>query len=376
MPNIPDPLTVTTWNLENADYLVGSDLTAEDRSRRTQIAQVIRAVDPDVLCVQEGPSGEAGIQSFANEVLDGDWVPVLLTGGDDEPGTYDDAYQIQEFGDFGQWIWFLVRPELTSRCTLQSPSKWQDLVDGDEADGNGRPDHCEKGKWPVHYWGETDTSCYEHFRHPQVLKIDTGAESPLELIGVHLKSKAINEDLEPERDEDGDLVEDYVRAALEARIKMASQARDVRRYVGERFDQASGPSGPGLLVLGDCNDGPGQDLFEEQYLFFNLVTNLQGKVLMAERYFNHALFDVPKRRRWTARFPDEVTGTPASENPLLLDHILMSQPLCNGSRPLEAQSGAGRVEHEIFERVNAEAPDDHPPVSDHRPVSLTLTATS
>lgn len=40
---------------------------------------------------------------------------------------------------------------------------------------------------------------------------------------------------------------------------------------------------PGILVMGDCNDGPGQDHFETRYLFFDLIGNLQGEVLMGPR---------------------------------------------------------------------------------------------
>lgn len=88
-------------------------------------------------------------------------------------------------------------------------------------------------------------------------------------------------------------------------------------------------------------------------------------VLLAERFFNHALL------RWTAKFRDEIDEIPASQNPLLLDHILMSQPLCNGSLPLIVNTGNGNVEHEAFERGNAGS-NSHKRSSDHRPVSCIL----
>jgi len=104
-------------------------------------------------------------------------------------------------------------------------------------------------------------------------------------------------------------------------------ARDIREYIGAKFDQTANP---GIMVMGDCNDGPGHDFFETQYLFFDLIQNLQGEVLLAERFFNHALFDFPTEQRWTAKFRNKLTGTPASRNPLLIDHILISQSLVNG----------------------------------------------
>jgi len=55
----------------------------------------------------------------------------------------------------------------------------------------------------------------------------------------------------------------------------------------------------------------------------------------------------------------------------LLDHILISQPLCRGQFPLVVNAHAGQVEHEAFERANAGA-NSKTLTSDHRPVSCML----
>ncbi|WP_170137107.1 hypothetical protein [Winogradskyella sediminis] len=49
----------------------------------------------------------------------------------------------------------------------------------------------------------------------------------------------------------------------------------------------------------------------------------------------------------------------------------MSQPLCNGHFPLQVNAKAGQVEHEIFERVNAES-NSKTISSGYRPVSVVL----
>ena len=92
--------------------------------------------------------------------------------------------------------------------------------------------------------------------------------------------------------------------------------------------------------------------------------------MVAERFFNHALFDSPQHLRWTAKYRDEVSvpTIPASRNPLLIDHILISQPLCRSQLILVANENAGRVEHEVYERLNAGS-NDKTETSDHRPVS-------
>jgi hypothetical protein len=159
-----------------------------------------------------------------------------------------------------------------------------------------------------------------------------------------------------------------VKESLEARIKLATEARNIRDYIAAKFRQVADPA---ILVLGDCNDGPGHDFFETQYLFFDLISNIQGDVMVSERFFNHALFDFSGELRWTAKYADVVTGVTASRNPLLLDHVLISQPLCRGNLPLQANAGAGKVEHEAFERNNAAASSSRKS-SDHRPVSCVL----
>lgn len=245
-----------------------------------------------------------------------------------------------------------MRASLVSRCQLQSPATWQAFT------GNKT--------WRVNYWGSQSAERHSHYRHPQVLLYDLGNGQDLELIGVHVKSKINKKPIQ--LDEHGTIVGPYVIEATETRIKLATKARDVRRYVGAKFDQVAQP---GILVTGDCNDGPGHDYFETNYLFFDLISNLQGEVLLAERFFNHALFDYPRHLRWTAKYRNVIQNIPASHNPLLPDHILLSQPVCRGQLPLVANAGGGKVERQAYERANAGS-NSKTRTSDHRPVSCQL----
>ena len=188
------------------------------------------------------------------------------------------------------------------------------------------------------------------------------------MIGTHLKSKINLNKLE--LDANGNVTGAFLIEALKARVNLATEALDVRRYIDAKFDQKRAP---GILLMDDGNDDPGRDYFESRYLFFDLIGNLQGDVLRADRYFNHALFDFPTHLRWTARFDDAISGVKAAGNPLVIDHIMMSQALCRGELPLVAHAQAGAVEHEAFERANAGAPASQRS-SDHRADSLTLTA--
>jgi hypothetical protein len=339
-----DHLKITCWNVEHAHRLVTGPSSVVTEERRTRIRRTLQAIDPDILCLVEGPARVENINRFAEEVLDNAWVPVMLEA---ESGP-DSMYRIRGT----QWIWFLVRPGLRARCRLQPPSVWQAFTG--------------QTRWTVHFWGRLTPETHAHYRHPQVLILDIGAREEIELIGMHLKSKINLNSLELDADEN--VIGDFLTEALQARVKLATEALDVRRYIEAKFDQK--PS-PGILLMGDANDGPGQDHFESRYLFFDLVSNLQGDVLRAERFFNHALFDYPEHLRWTARFDDRLTGVKAADNPLLIDHIMMSQALCRGELPLVANAYAGQVEHEAFERANAGAAKNRQ-TSDHRPVSLHL----
>jgi hypothetical protein len=122
--------------------------------------------------------------------------------------------------------------------------------------------------------------------------------------------------------------------------------------------------------MGDLNDGPGKEYFEERYLFFDLLSNIQGDVFFANKYLNHALFDSSAELRWTVNFQDFVD--PERDPFILLDHILFTQPLTNGALPWEVKTHAGRVEHEVHDLINASLPASSR-TSDHRPVSVNVS---
>ena len=125
-----------------------------------------------------------------------------------------------------------------------------------------------------------------------------------------------------------------------------------------------------MLVLGDLNDGPGKELFEREYLFFDLVSNLQGNVFFAQKFLNHALFDYPPRLRWSVEFEDFVDEQ--RDPHILLDHILFTQALVDGSAPLQVEPHAGLIEHEVHHLVNAGLSAKRR-TSDHKPISVVLT---
>jgi hypothetical protein len=188
----------------------------------------------------------------------------------------------------------------------------------------------------------------------------------VEFVGLHLKSKYVNEG-QRMWEAGGEERNEFIREALEARIKLATEATNVRAYIDAKFGQVANPA---IFVMGDLNDGPGKELFEGTYLFFDLVSNVQGDVFWARRFLNHALFDFPGELRWSVHFRDFVE--PERDPHILIDHILFTQGLVDGTLPWKIEERAGKVEHEIHDLINAALPASAK-TSDHKPVSVIVT---
>jgi len=334
---MPKQLKLTSWNVEHLDKLVSATTTAATR-RRNAVVEEIELIDPDVLCIIEGPKGEAAITSFCQHVLGGAYQPVLASDG--------------EYATLGtQWIWFLVKNALHSEADLLPISTWQSWA------GN---------KWPVHYWGAHQTVQHKHYRHPQTLILNWLGQR-IECIGLHLKSKFINQTAKSDWNAGGAKREKVIVEAIKARIKLTTEATNVRAYIDAKFQQVANPA---IFVMGDLNDGPGKELIENQYLFFDLISNVQGDVFFARRFLNHCLFDAPQELRWSVHFQDYMD--PARDPHILLDHILFTQGLVDDSLPIEVKPHAGKVEHEAHELANAGVPAASK-TSDHRPVSVVVS---
>ncbi len=327
-------LKITSWNVEHLERLLKEAPSAAEEARRDAVVKEIEWIDPDILCLVEGPRGEESIDSFANDLLGGKWQAVKAGDG--------------RYGISGsQWMWFLVRKNLSGMASLLPVDTW---------------DAFTSTSWDVHFWGEFEQVRHRHYRHPQVLVLDWNGFR-VEFIGLHLKSKFVNRG-ESMWNAGGAEREEFIRDALKARIKMTTEAANVRQYIDAKFQQLEKPA---IFVMGDLNDGPGKEYFEQLYLFFDLISNVQGDIFAASKYLNHALFDFPDDLRWTVDFKDFVD--PDRPTHILLDHILFTQGLVDDSLPWRIDSQAGMVEHEIHDLINAPL-NKKEKTSDHKPVSV------
>ena len=172
-----------------------------------------------------------------------------------------------------------------TQAKLLDPAIWRDLT--------------AQPSWSLHRWGEFQTRTHRHWRHPQTLILKLN-QIEIEMIGTHLKSK-INR--KKAFDDQGQLQAGYIEEAMNARVKLTTEAFDIRRYIERRFEQTPSPQ---IFVCGDMNDGPGRKFFEREFLFFFLISNLQGDVFSAQRFLNHALFDFEGELRWSTQFNDKL----------------------------------------------------------------------
>ncbi len=361
------------WGVVSGRYQPGQSIfigetpsLAEAQTRMDALADLVARINPDILFLCEAPKDQDHTQAFVDTVLP-DYDLITRPAGEE--------YHIR--GD--QWLWFLMRKTLSDQLTpeLLPVETWRAFAAG------GSETIDADGSWSVAIprlrdFGDirdvpvSERATHRHFRHPQTLRFQFGGVRH-EVIGCHLKSKFVKDKPRKRRDDESfedyaelKSVQRYLARSHEARVKLTSEAMNVRAYIDHRFALEADPS---IFVVGDINDGPGKELMEREYLLHDMITNLQGEVFFAQKFLNHALFDQPQSLRWTVRFEDLID--PFRDPHILLDHILFTQALTRGgTSPLVVPAGGGRVEHLASEETAAAFGTGA--ISDHRPLSVQL----
>jgi endonuclease/exonuclease/phosphatase family metal-dependent hydrolase len=296
----------------------------------SRLAAMIRAIDPDVLALEEGPSRAAELALFVRDHLADDYEFFL--------------------GDTGaqQKLGLLYKPSSVDSAQLAPHAQIADLIDEWDADVNG----------------DAVLDLYGFTRTPLVVDLVIGGQ-PLQMIVAHTKSNFINRGRSLW--EDPATRQSYIVAALVNRRRISAEGMRIRRYLDRRLAQAADDA---IVVLGDLNDGPGLDYFEERYITHNVTDILVGSAFAPERVFTHAQHDVDAGDRYTAVFEDFVP-TPEVKR-LLLDHILLSPGLTRaaGLRRIDESGAVNHAEYEDNLVDGGARRQDRP--SDHRPVSVDL----
>jgi len=375
-------LKITSWNIKHMHDVIAPG--GKEAARLPWLHQQIAAMDPDILCITEASPDLPLMRAWADSLHTPYDVPVI-------PGT-DAALALQPdkprqalcelYGypnnafSGSQWIWFLVKRSLGLAAELQDPVIWRRFAASQYVDAadQARSD----GKWGLYYWAQRKSGLWGHVRQPQVLVFTVGGLR-MELIGAHLRSKLNRTNPKDVWTDDTrtEFAEDFLREANDDRIKLATEAENIRKYIDARYAQEASPA---IFVMGDLNDGPGREVFERKHLFFDLISNVQGSIFEAEKFLNHALFDYGTPGsgdgaglRWSYKLSGKDPVDPGRDPHILLDHIMFTQRLVAKDQFPRIFGGAGLVEHAVHERINAQIPRRGKPTSDHRPVSVTVT---
>ena len=305
----------------------------------TRIANVIEAIDPDILAVQEGPPREEQMQLFVDTFLGG-------------------AYTV--FGSNRQWQrnYALVKNDLAPHCVAED---WDDDI--------------FKLNWknsPYHPWGTIkleDRKVHNFHRMPLVLHVSPpGQVNPLELVVVHTKSK-FSKLKNPQQWEERETA--AVKDALLVRAKLSSEMQMLRQYFVRRL--AVMGDDHAFMVLGDFNDGPLAEEMEREFLIHNIIDEVVGSIMAPQAVLTHGMTPDVIASSATTRFRNPMKNGELTEE--LIDHMVVSNGLLDGASGYTFDQSSCAVDTAEYEAENDE-PDDHEDrqlrPSDHLPVSATI----
>ncbi|MEE9189258.1 MAG: endonuclease [Candidatus Neomarinimicrobiota bacterium] len=333
------------WNIEWMNkWFVGGGQVAWRQSHSgianvadlaQRVANVITAIDPDVLTLQEGPSDPNEMGLFIND---------FLLGSNGQP-LFD---QLGGIDGSAQKIYTLIkRGGLFQNARLASDNTTNNLF----------------VEWMADIDGNAVLEPYSYTRNPLVVDGElSGTGETIRILTLHTKSKYVHQQQSmwnnPNRRQE------FIIAALENRRRISTEAMHTREYLDGLYN-----TNPATLIVvtGDFNDGPGFDYFEKNYLTHSVADILIGSSYRPDHQFEHALVgNVASNELYTARFDDFIDNI--NDRPILLDHILLSPALSNRY----ANARIAHTEYNDQEDTTRPADDRDRFPSDHRPIVVEI----
>uniref|UniRef100_UPI00261F435B endonuclease/exonuclease/phosphatase family protein n=1 Tax=Erythrobacter sp. TaxID=1042 RepID=UPI00261F435B len=289
-------MRILNWNIEwmNKWFSGNSDpqwkgpasFRAASREAAQRVANVITTIDPDLICLQEGPSAQEEMALFIRDFLsDGQGNP-LYTGLIGKDGGAQKLYGLRKVGGLVTHMDYAL-----DEATIELEESWDADVDGDLM-----------------------LSPYDFTRQPLVLEVDGTGIQPFTIVNLHTKSKHVHGGQQAFNDPARR--QEFVAAAIKARRRISAEGYRLRRYLDRKLQADNNAR---IVVTGDFNDGPGHDFFERSFLTHNVADIVLGSTFYPRLIFNHPLIErVEPPLLFTARFDDFVDGV--MDRPLLLDH--------------------------------------------------------
>jgi predicted extracellular nuclease len=302
--------------------------------RSEQLATVVKAIDPDILCIVEGPDTLASGEKTASQQLM-NWCALH------DLNEYDAVHGITSGG----------QQEL---CAIYKRDKVK-LIHDPVTDKTKNP-------FDEAFYVDTIDSLikeeYTHYRPPFEISVRDVNENALELakiIVAHTKSKGIFDSVDMAR---------YEQLSERNRRKLYAECYSIRERVDQWMD---GYPDRKIIVCGDINDGSGMDFYEHRYSK-SAMEILLGNIWHPEKILRHVL-SKPKIGKYgwspsSSKYKDAITKNTFT---VLIDHILVSQNLefDNSLVWNPNDSKAPQFVKDIKKELKA--------ASDHFPVTVELT---
>lgn len=294
-------LTIMSYNIQHMNSMFSGNVVKDsERSRAQHIAEVITGVQPHLLGICEAANAREEHQHFIDTYL---------------PNS---GYQVAMGVSRGrQNLVFYYREPLTLISiddALDFYAPWQVDIDEDGVK--------EELRWE---------------RKPLEAVFRVGADgTAFRVILVHTKSKGVFSVTD---------LHHYQKIALGNRKRLVGQALRLRQRLDALL--AESPGIP-LMVMGDMNDGPGLDAFE-QLLGYSFVETVMGSIFQPERILHNALWWMSQDREtrndlWTADFPDPIVSAPfGMRHRVWIDHILASPGMLRANSPVRLVEKSGTV---------------------------------
>ena len=329
-------IRVCTYNMEWFDDAFSPDNKlrpeAKWQNKAAAIAEVVKAVDPDLITVLEAPGTTASSGKSTVACLEGFATTFGLRQsrcliGFPSPGRQEIALMFDPLTIAAEH-----KPGGSARSKTNPPFNEEFRHDSDE---------------------DNVYEVYRHYRPPMEMRVERLADG-LEfwLIAVHAKSKGIFSN--------NDLIH-YEREEQRNRRKLFAETSHVRLRVNEWLAK-----GRQIIVTGDINDGPGMDAAEFRF-GRSAVEIIMGDLFEPDRilrsWVGKPVWGQYGFEPSTARFTDRFTEDPVN---VLIDHILASSGL-----PV-----AGRAAHIVWNPFQNDLAKPFKKqlldAADHFPVTLDL----
>lgn len=292
-----------------------------------RVGNVINAVDPDLITIQEG-AGNPELKDFFNRFVNADWEFLRGSGG-------------------GQSLVIAARLDRDVSALAQGPDVF------------GAIDLTLPFKADVDADLEVDDINFA--RKPQVVNV-TAHGQQIVVVNNHLKSKFVQDGENMFNAGGADRLA-FFAEALKARRRISGEAFRIRMFLDEMFN--ANPDAL-IIVTGDLNDAEGADFFEENFLTHSVVDRIFGSIFRPEKQLTHVLF-ASKSTDFTARFFDFIAG---ETRDLVIDHIGLS-PAIRQNWVWQGRVAVAEYEAQVVNDLSLHERDRLP--SDHRPVVAELT---